>query len=199
MQVKKCQVVPFECVVRGYLEGSGWREYQQSGKVCGVALPSGLQQCERLPEPIFTPATKAEEGHDINVTFAEMAGAIGAELAEQLRRRSLEVYGQAVQYAADRGIIIADTKLEWGLHEGEVLLVDEVLTPDSSRFWPAKDFQPGKPQSSWDKQYVREWLMSTPWDRESPPPRLPDRVVERTAEKYLSVYRLLTGHDLKVS
>ncbi len=192
MLTKKAQVIPFECVVRGYLEGSGWREYQQTGQICGIRLPSGLKQCDRLPEPIFTPATKADEGHDENVSFETMANSIGEELAAKLRERSLDVYREGSQWARDRGVLIADTKFEWGRYEDRVILIDEVLTPDSSRFWPADRYQPGASQPSFDKQFVREWLMATDWDRASEPPALPPDVVEQTRAKYESVLKLLT-------
>ena len=197
MIARKAQVIPFECVVRGYLEGSGWREYQQTGSVCGIKLPSGLKQCDRLPEPIFTPATKAESGHDENVSFEVMAGAIGNELAKQLRELSLSVYTQGSQLAESKGILIADTKFEWGWCDGKVILIDEVLTPDSSRFWPKSEYRPGSSQPSFDKQYVREWLMASKWDRESPPPALPDEVVQHTQRKYESAYEMLTGLNLR--
>lgn len=196
MLTRKASVIPYECVVRGYLEGSGWREYQQTGQVCGIPLPAGLQQCSRLPEPIFTPATKAEEGHDENVPFETMANDIGSELATRLREQSLEVYRQGSQLALEKGIIIADTKFEWGWHDDRVLLIDEVLTPDSSRFWPEDSYQPGRAQPSFDKQFVREWLMASSWDRESEPPALPADVVRQTSEKYLSVFKMLTGQAL---
>ncbi len=197
MIARKAQVIPFECVVRGYLEGSGWREYQQTGSVCGIKLPSGLKQCDRLPEPIFTPATKAESGHDENVSFEVMAAAIGNELAKQLRELSLSVYTQGSQLAESKGILIADTKFEWGWCDGKVILIDEVLTPDSSRFWPKSEYRPGSSQPSFDKQYVREWLMASKWDRESPPPALPDEVVQHTQRKYESAYEMLTGLSLR--
>lgn len=197
MIARKAQVIPFECVVRGYLEGSGWREYQQTGSVCGIKLPSGLKQCDRLPEPIFTPATKAESGHDENVSFEVMAGAIGNELASQLRELSLSVYTQGSQLAESKGILIADTKFEWGWCDGKVILIDEVLTPDSSRFWPKSEYRPGTSQPSFDKQYVREWLMASKWDRESPPPALPGEVVQHTQRKYESAYEMLTGLSLR--
>jgi phosphoribosylaminoimidazole-succinocarboxamide synthase len=196
MVVKKARVVPFECVIRGYLEGSGWVEYQRNGAVCGVALPAGLKQCDRLPSPIFTPATKAESGHDENVTFEFMASQIGADVAEQLRELSLQVYRTGARIAAERGVIIADTKLEWGWENGRLILVDEVLTPDSSRFWPSATYQPGKSQLSFDKQFVREWLMQCGWDRNSPPPTLPDEIVEKTSAKYKEVLEKLTGSSL---
>ncbi|MCA9192591.1 MAG: phosphoribosylaminoimidazolesuccinocarboxamide synthase [Planctomycetales bacterium] len=197
MLTRKAQVIPFECVVRGYLEGSGWTEYQQSGQVCGVALPPGLRQCDRLPEPIFTPATKAESGHDENVTFDYMASKLGSELAQLLRDRSLEVYRQASQWASPRGIIVADTKFEWGFYNGRVILIDEVLTPDSSRFWPADKYAPGHSQPSFDKQFVREWLMQCGWDRNSPPPALPQNIVDATRQKYWDVYSQITGDTLE--
>lgn len=195
MLVKKAEVVPFECVVRGYLEGSGWREYQQTGSVCGVALPKGLRQCDRLPEPIFTPATKAAQGHDENVSFEYMANQLGREVADQLRSQSLEVYRNGCKLAQERGIIIADTKFEWGWHGGELILIDEVLTPDSSRFWPAASYAPGGAQPSYDKQFVREWLMASDWDRDSPPPELPDEIVEQTRQKYIDVFQQLTQKE----
>jgi phosphoribosylaminoimidazole-succinocarboxamide synthase len=193
MIVRKCQVVPIECVVRGYLDGSGWKEYRQSGTVCGLALPPGLVQCSQLPAPIFTPATKEESGHDINISFEQMIEVVGRETAEELRRRSIEIYTRAAEYARSRGILIADTKFEWGWHEGKLILIDEVLTPDSSRFWPADKYQPGRPQPSYDKQFVRDWLETTGWDKNSPPPTLPDDVVARTRAKYVEAYEKLTG------
>lgn len=196
MLTRKAQVVPFECVVRGYLEGSGWREYQTNQHICGTRLPPGLQQCDALPEAIFTPATKAETGHDENVSFDQMANQLGVEIASQLREKSLAVYHQGAAWARSRGIIIADTKFEWGWVEGELILIDEVLTPDSSRFWPADRYQPGSPQPSFDKQFVREWLMASSWDRDSPPPPLPEEVVAQTQEKYQEVFRRLTEQPL---
>src|SRR5688500_1432053 len=209
MIVKKTQVVPIECVVRGYLDGSGWKEYQTSGTVCGISLPAGLVQCSQLPEPIFTPATKEESGHDINISFERMVEIIGRDLAEDLRRRSLDVYIRAADYARTRGIIIADTKFEWGIvgqgsgfrvqgsgvgsQESGVILIDEVLTPDSSRFWPADQYQPGRPQPSFDKQFVRDWLETTGWDKNSLPPELPEDVIARTRVKYVEAYEKLTG------
>lgn len=193
MLVRKCQVVPIECVVRGYLAGSGWKEYQQSGKVCGISLPGGLQQCDPLPEPIFTPATKETDGHDINISFQEMTGIAGTVAAEELRRKSIELYQQGAAWAREKGIIIADTKFEWGYRDGELILVDEVLTPDSSRFWPAELYKPGRSQPSFDKQFVRDWLSETDWDKNSPPPALPDDVVAKTREKYIDAYEQLTG------
>jgi phosphoribosylaminoimidazole-succinocarboxamide synthase len=193
MVCRKCEVVPVECVVRGYLEGSGWREYQQSGSVCGVPLPAGLMQCSKLPEPIFTPATKADTGHDENISFDRMVEIIGHAAAEQLKRRSLDVYRRGAEYAAKRGILIADTKFEWGWHGGELILIDEVLTPDSSRFWPADGYEPGHAQRSFDKQFVREWLDGSGWDKNSRPPPLPDDVVRNTRAKYIEAYERLTG------
>jgi phosphoribosylaminoimidazole-succinocarboxamide synthase len=195
MVVRKTNVVPIECVVRGYLSGSGWKEYQKSGQVTGISLPAGLKESDRLPEPIFTPATKAETGHDENISFLEMQQKIGAELAEDLRTLSLHIYQTAADYALTRGIIIADTKFEFGLVEDEIILIDEVLTPDSSRFWPADQYQPGKGQPSFDKQFVRDWLESTGWDKNSPPPTPPEEVVIKTREKYIEAYELLSGRD----
>jgi phosphoribosylaminoimidazole-succinocarboxamide synthase len=167
---RKTQVIPIECVVRGYLAGSGWKEYQKNGMVCGVKLPSGLTESSRLPEPIFTPSTKAESGHDENISFDRMVEIVGRDLAEDLRRRSLRIFQRGSEYARQRGILIADTKFEFGQVGGEVLLIDEVLTPDSSRFWPADQYAPGRSQPSFDKQFVRDWLSSTDWDKNSPPP-----------------------------
>ena len=196
MLVQKAQVVPIECVVRGYLAGSGWKEYQASRTVCGIPLPPGLQQSQVLPEPIFTPATKEESGHDQNISFERMAQLVGGSLAENLRQSSLWVYNRALQRARSKGIIIADTKFEWGQGPGGVLLIDEVLTPDSSRFWPKDGFRPGISPPSFDKQYVRDWLETTGWDKNSPPPELPPEVVARTREKYLEAYQRLTGQTL---
>ena len=194
MLVRKTTVVPIECVARGYLVGSGWKEYRQSGTVCGVPLPGGLREADRLPEPIFTPATKADEGHDENISFARMAELVGAELATGLRTRTLDVYRRAAEYAAGRGVLIADTKLEWGtLPTGEIILIDEVLTPDSSRFWPASEYQPGGPVPSFDKQFLRDWLETTGWDKSSPPPALPPEIVEQTAAKYREAVRRLVS------
>jgi phosphoribosylaminoimidazole-succinocarboxamide synthase len=194
MLVKKTTVVPVECVARGYLAGSGWKEYCRSGTVCGILLPAGLREADRLPEPIFTPATKAESGHDENISFDTMASAVGHALAEDLKQRTLAVYGLAAAYAEKRGILLADTKLEWGtLPTGEVILIDEVLTPDSSRFWPADTYRPGTSPPSFDKQFVRDWLETTGWDKNSPPPRLPDDVVAKTAAKYQEALERLTS------
>lgn len=195
MVVRRTDVVPVECVVRGYLSGSGWKEYQSQGTVCGIRLPTGLQESARLPEPIFTPATKADEGHDENITFEQMAEDIGFELASELRALSLSVYSKGVEYALSRGIIIADTKFEFGILNGQILLIDEVMTPDSSRFWPADQYSPGGPQMSFDKQFVRDWLLASGWDRNSPPPELPDDVVDMTTAKYIEAFEILTGQD----
>ena len=194
MLVKRTAVVPFECVVRGWLAGSGLAEYRAGGRVCGVPLPPGLAAGDRLPKPIFTPATKAVTGHDENVSFPTMAAAIGGELADRLRIRSLDVYTRCAAHAAARGIVVADTKFEWGLTpDGGLLLVDEVLTPDSSRFWPADRLEPGRVPESFDKQFVRDWLAASGWDKSSPPPPLPDDVVARTAATYAEACRRLTG------
>ncbi len=193
MVVRKTSVVPIECVVRGYLSGSGWLEYQQNGTVCGIRLPEGMQESSQLPEPIFTPATKAEEGHDENISFERMCELIGEDLSVRLRNLSLQVYGQGAAFALERGIIIADTKFEFGQLDDQLILIDEVMTPDSSRFWPQSEYQPGGPQSSYDKQFVRDWLLSSGWDRNSPPPELPPEVVARTAEKYIEAFEKLTA------
>jgi phosphoribosylaminoimidazole-succinocarboxamide synthase len=196
--VRKTRVVPIECVVRGYLSGSGWKEYRKQGTVCGIQLPPGLRESDRLPTPIFTPSTKAESGHDENISFPQTADIVGRELAEQLQRRSLAVFQRGADYALQRGIIIADTKFEWGQIDGQLILIDEVLTPDSSRFWPADAYCPGRSQPSFDKQFVRDWLESTAWDKNSPPPSLPDDVVTKTRAKYVEAYEQLTGKTLVV-
>ncbi len=197
MRCRKCAVVPIECVVRGYLTGSGWKEYQASGRVCGVELPAGLERCAKLPEPIFTPATKADQGHDENITFQQACDVAGSDVMELLRRRSLQLYNQAAEYALTRGIIIADTKFEWGRCGDEYLLIDEVLTPDSSRFWPADDYAPGRDQDSFDKQYVRNYLaelcMAGRWDKNPPGPELPEEIVRNTAAKYREAVERLTS------
>lgn len=192
MLVKKTEVIPVECVVRGYLAGSGWREYIASGKTSGVKLPEGMQQSDRLEEPIFTPATKAEEGHDINISFKDMQKIVGSELAQKIRAVSLELYQKAILHALSKGIIIADTKFEFGLFDDELILVDEIFTPDSSRFWPVEYYSPGKSQLSLDKQFVRDYLDSTDWDKNSPPPPLPPEIVQQTSERYMEIFRLLT-------
>jgi phosphoribosylaminoimidazole-succinocarboxamide synthase len=195
--VRKASVVPIECVVRGYLAGSGWKEYQNHGTVCGIALPRGLVQSARLPEPIFTPATKEESGHDQNISFEDMIDRIGRESSLSLRQRSLDIYQRAAEHARSRGLILADTKFEWGLlPDGEIILIDEVLTPDSSRFWPADQYREGISPPSFDKQFVRDWLETTGWDKNSPPPELPKEVVEHTAGKYREAYERLTGKAL---
>ena len=200
MLVKKTAVVPIECVVRGYLAGFALREYRQSGTICGLAVPPKLRNSERLPEPIFTPATKEDSGHDINISFERMGELIGHTTAEELRRRSLDVYTRATDHARTRGILIADTKFEWGrLPSGELILIDEVLTPDSSRFWPANRFAPGKSQPSFDKQFVRDWLERSGWDKNSPPPQLPPDVVARTRAKYIEAYERITGRTFTSS
>lgn len=195
MIVKKCKVVPVECVVRGYLVGSGWRDYQRTGSVCGISLPAGLLNCAQFDQPLFTPATKAEEGHDENISFDQMADVVGADVALELQTRSLDVYERGRDYAAERGIILADTKFEWGWFGDELLLIDEVLTPDSSRFWPADQYQPGKNQPSFDKQFVREYLDSTSWDKNSQPPELPTEIVAKTRQKYIEAFERLTGEE----
>ncbi|QEG23260.1 Phosphoribosylaminoimidazole-succinocarboxamide synthase [Mariniblastus fucicola] len=193
MIVKKCKVVPVECVVRGYLVGSGWKDYQESGEVCGIKLPEGLPNCAAFPDPIFTPATKAEAGHDENISFETMAESVGAEVADELRTKSIMVYNKGLEHAKSCGIILADTKLEWGWHDGKLILIDEVLTPDSSRFWPADQYQAGRNQPSFDKQFVREYLETTTWDKNSSPPELPQQIVDKTRAKYVDAYERLTG------
>lgn len=194
--VRKTRVVPIECVVRGYLAGSGWKEYQRDGMVCGHLLPAGLVESDRLPAPIFMPATKAASGHDENISVSRMIDIVGKELTEQLKERSLAIYQKASAHAASRGIILADTKFEFGLTEsGEILLIDEVLTPDSSRFWPADQYRPGCPQPSFDKQFVRDWLESVGYDKQSPPPPLPDEVVAKTRAKYVDAFERLSGQS----
>jgi len=196
MLVKKAEMLPVECVARGYLAGSGWKEYQKTGKICDIPLPAGLRESDRLPEPIFTPATKATSGHDMNVPFRYVADLLGIELAGRLRDLTLEIYQRAANYALERGIILADTKFEFGFVDGELVLADEVLTPDSSRYWPADRYQPGGPQVSFDKQYVRDYLETLPWDKRPPAPSLPGDVVEKTSEKYREAYARLTGRTL---
>jgi phosphoribosylaminoimidazole-succinocarboxamide synthase len=194
MLVRKAQVVPIECVARGYLAGSGWKEYRGSGTVCGIPLPAGLRQCEQLPQPIFTPATKEESGHDINISFEEADQRTGGKTMSELRDRTLNLYTRAAAYARQRGVIIADTKFEFGtMPDGSLILIDEVLTPDSSRFWPADRYAPGRDQESFDKQFVRNWLETQPWDKSPPAPELPPDVVRETARKYQEAYELLAG------
>jgi phosphoribosylaminoimidazole-succinocarboxamide synthase len=195
MMVRKLRMLPVECVVRGYLSGSGWKDYQRTGQVCGIALPAGLRESDRLPSPIFTPSTKASQGHDENIDL-EAAGAILGDraLARRLRDASIAVYEHATEHARARGIILADTKFEFGFDaEGELTLGDEVCTPDSSRFWPAAEYEPGRAQPSFDKQFVRDWASSTGWDREPPAPAIPQEVVARTREKYVEAYERITG------
>jgi phosphoribosylaminoimidazole-succinocarboxamide synthase len=192
MVVKKAAVFPVECVVRGYLSGSGWKEYRQSQSICGVRLPAGLVESDLLPEPIFTPATKAATGHDENISFERMCQIVGSDRAAELRRLSVTIYERAAKIAREKGIILADTKFEFGLSDGKVLLIDEVLTPDSSRFWPANSYRPGGAQLSFDKQFVRDWLESVRWDKNSPPPELPVEIVNRTREKYVDAFERLT-------
>ena len=196
MIVMKAQPLTIECVVRGYLAGSGWKEYRKQQTVCGIKLPAGLQECSELPEPIFTPATKAESGHDENIDFVTAAKMIGREEAERVRDLSLSIYSFAREYARDRGIIIADTKFEFGMADGRLVLIDEVLTPDSSRFWPADQYQPGRGQPSFDKQFVRDYLETLDWNKTPPAPALPPEVVEKTSAKYLEAYRRITGREL---
>lgn len=199
MLVVKADMVAVECVVRGYISGSAWKEYKQSGTVCGIKLPAGLKESDKLPEPIFTPATKALSGHDENISFEEMVKRVGGDLSKKLRSLSLEIYTRAAEYAAGRGIIIADTKFEFGNTPMGLVLGDEVLTPDSSRFWPAEKYQPGRAQDSYDKQYVRDYLEEIRWNKQPPAPALPEEVAARTAEKYVEAYRLLTGRTLDLS
>jgi phosphoribosylaminoimidazole-succinocarboxamide synthase len=196
MLVNKAQMVDIECVVRGYISGSAWKEYQQNGTVCGIRLPSGLRESDKLPEPIFTPATKALSGHDENISFSEMCKRTGPELAEQLRDLSLKIYTNAADYAAGHGIIIADTKFEFGHTLQGLVLADEVLTPDSSRFWPADQYQPGQTQESFDKQFVRDYLEVIRWNKQPPAPPLPDDAAQKTSEKYIQAYRILAGREL---
>jgi phosphoribosylaminoimidazole-succinocarboxamide synthase len=198
MLVRRAEMFPVECVVRGYISGSAWKEYKASGKVCGISLPSGLKESDQLPEPIFTPATKATTGHDENISFDEMCKIVGVETASHLRDLTLRVYKKAAAYALHRGIIIADTKFEFGRTPQGITLADEVLTPDSSRFWPADKYAPGLPQDSYDKQYVRDYLEQIHWNKQPPAPALPPEVARRTSEKYLEAYLQLTGHKLDV-
>lgn len=197
MLVKKAQTIPIECIVRGYLTGSGKKTYDENGTVCGIQLPEGLTEASKLPEPLFTPSTKAEIGdHDENISFERCCEIVGEDIATQIRDLSLKIYKAAAEYAATRGIIIADTKFEFGMVDGELILIDEVLTPDSSRFWPAEGYKAGQSQPSFDKQYLRDWLSGQPWDKTPPPPALPKKVVEATQNKYLEAYRILTGSEL---
>jgi phosphoribosylaminoimidazole-succinocarboxamide synthase len=196
MLVKRANMIEIECVARGYISGSGWKEYREKGTVCGIKLPAGLKESDRLPEPIFTPATKAQSGHDENVSFERVCELVGESLAARLRDLTLNIYAHAARYAETRGIIIADTKFEFGFVGDELVLGDEVLTPDSSRFWPADTYKPGGPQFSFDKQFVRDYLESIRWNKQPPAPALPEEVAARTGEKYRQAYRVLTGHSL---
>jgi phosphoribosylaminoimidazole-succinocarboxamide synthase len=196
MLVVRADVFPIECVARGYLVGSGWKEYQKTGEVCGIKLPAGLRESDRLDEPIFTPSTKAETGHDMNISEREVANQIGEDATRQLKELTLKLYSRASEFADSRGIIIADTKFEFGVQDGKVILVDEALTPDSSRFWPKANYEPGRGQQSFDKQYVRDYLETVSWDKQPPAPNLPELVIERTSEKYIEAYRLLTGRTI---
>jgi phosphoribosylaminoimidazole-succinocarboxamide synthase len=194
MLVKRAQMFPVECVARGYLSGSGWKDYQATGAVCGIPLPSGLRESDKLPEPIFTPAAKINTGgHDENISFAQVVGVVGQETAEELRRLTLAIYQKASDYAATKGVILADTKFEFGLIDGKITLADEVLTPDSSRYWPKDRYQPGGPTPSFDKQYVRDYLESIHWNKQAPAPALPDQVVAQTRDKYMQAFELITG------
>ncbi len=196
MLVKKVDVIPVECIVRGYLAGSGWKEYKEHGTVCKINLPDNLKESDKLPEPIFTPSTKAESGHDENISFEEAVKTTGKELAEEIRQKSIAIYKKASEYALTKGIIISDTKFEWGKYGDKVILIDEVLTPDSSRFWPMESYSPGKPQPSFDKQFVRDYLESCGWDKNPPPPLLPEDIIRTTSEKYLEAYTKLTGKEI---
>jgi len=198
MMVLRAEMIPVECVVRGYISGSAWKEYKASGKVCGIELPAGLRESDKLPEPIFTPAIKATSGHDENISFEEMARIAGDERSRELRDLSIAIYSKAAEYAGERGIIIADTKFEFGMTRLGITLADEVLTPDSSRFWPADKYEPGRAQDSYDKQYVRDYLEEIRWNKQPPAPALPPEVALNTSEKYLEAYRQLTGHELDI-
>jgi len=198
MLVKKTKPLPVECVVRGYISGSGWREYRQAQAICGIKLPPGLRESDRLPEPIFTPSTKEDAGqHDVNVTSDYVEKTIGKSAADEIKRLSLEIYQKAAKFALDKGIIIADTKFEFGVYNNEIILIDEVLTPDSSRFWPLDEYSPGRPQASFDKQFVRDYLESLNWDKTPPAPKLPRDIIDKTSRKYLEAYRRITGSELQ--
>jgi len=196
MLVKKAQMIPAECIVRGYLEGSGLKEYMKTGKICGITLPPGLKQCDKLPEPVFTPTTKANEGHDESITFDQLADRIGKDIATKLRDISIELYIKASKYAESKGLILADTKLEFGFIDGELVVADEMFTPDSSRFWDMNDYQPGRPQKSFDKQYLREYLEAVGWDKNPPAPELPEDVIRNTSGKYVEAYERITGKKI---
>lgn len=193
LMVRKTKVIPFECVVRGYLAGSGWKEYQETGRVSGVVLPKGMEQAQQLPNPLFTPATKAESGHDVNITYQELETALGAKLAGQLKERSLDIFQRASAHAASRNLILADTKFEFGILGDELLLIDEILTPDSSRYWDKAEYRPGISPPSFDKQFMRDWLETTGWDKNSPPPQLPKEIVEKTLARYRKARDLIVG------
>jgi phosphoribosylaminoimidazole-succinocarboxamide synthase len=197
MLVRKAKPLPVECVVRGYLAGSGWDDYQKTGAVCGIRLPAGMKQAEKLPEPIFTPSTKATTGHDENITLEQAAALVGADVAEEIGVASPDLYARAAEYARERGVIIADTKFEFGIYQGELMWIDEALTPDSSRFWAADEYRVGISPPSFDKQFVRDYLLSIKWDKTPPAPRLPAEVIEGTAERYREAYRLITGKALE--
>ncbi|MHC4321778.1 MAG: phosphoribosylaminoimidazolesuccinocarboxamide synthase [Planctomycetota bacterium] len=196
MLVKKVDVIPVECIVRGYLAGSGWKEYKEHGTVCEIKLPDNLKESDKLPEPIFTPSTKAESGHDENISFEEAVKITGRELAEEIRQKSIKIYKKASEYALTKGIIISDTKFEWGKYGDKTILIDEVLTPDSSRFWPLESYSPGRSQPSFDKQFVRDHLEESGWDKQSSPPSLPEDVIQITSKKYLEAYAKLTGEEI---
>ena len=196
MLVKKVEVIPVECIVRGYIAGSGWKDYKKNNAICGISLPGDLKESDKLPEPIFTPSTKAESGHDENISFEEAVNITGRELAEEIRQKSIAIYKKASEYALTKGIIISDTKFEWGKYGDKVILIDEVLTPDSSRFWPLESYSPGKSQPSFDKQFVRDHLEKSGWDKQSSPPSLPEDVIRTTSEKYLEAYTKLTGKEI---
>jgi len=196
MLVRKAKPLPIECIVRGYITGSGWKEYKKNGSICGIKLPKGLRESERLTEPLFTPSTKAEEGHDINISFDEMVNIVGAETANTLRDTSLNIYNRAREYAEKKGIIIADTKMEFGIFDGEIILIDELLTPDSSRFWSKEWYQVGKGQDSYDKQIIRDYLISIKWDQSPPAPELPEDIVMKTSQRYREIFKILTGKDV---
>lgn len=193
MLVKKTKVIPIECIVRGYLSGSAWKSYKTEGTVCGISLPKGLLESDQFPEPLFTPSTKADTGHDINISYDEMKKQVGAEVAEQLKELSLSIYETAAEYARKKGIIIADTKFEFGMYHDEIIFIDEALTPDSSRFWPADYYEPGRPQPSFDKQFVRDYLESINYDKNSTPPQLPATIIQETQKKYQEAYEIITG------
>jgi phosphoribosylaminoimidazole-succinocarboxamide synthase len=197
MLVKKADPLPIECIVRGYITGSGWSSYQKKGHVCGIKLPKGLKESDKLEQPLFTPSTKAEVGdHDINISFDEAVKIIGPKKAEELKNLSLEIYKTGAEYALSKGIIIADTKFEFGLLDGQIILIDEILTPDSSRFWPLSDYESGRSQNSFDKQFVRDWLIDSGWNKKSPGPKLPQEVIDRTSNTYKEIYTRLTGEDV---